>query len=174
MRLQKLLFALFVSAVHAQTASPPSTTFRFVFTALRDIDGKRRDGLQLSEINLFDDTGAQLTIDTASNPGGVSPNKRQKASSAIDGLKSTKWFDASIITLGSSELRLTLPAATQLLEYELFTANDNIKRGRRQSGRAATTSPRPPANGRTGHRSCRPPRRRGFSASLLLRQAGCR
>ena len=45
MRLQKLLIALFVDAVHAQTASPPSSTFRFVFTALRDIDGKRRDGL---------------------------------------------------------------------------------------------------------------------------------
>jgi len=110
-----LQFALFLCAL---TASPPSSTFRFVFTALRDIDGKRRDGLQLSEVTLYDNTGAQLTIDTASNPGGVSPNKRQKASSAIDGLKSTKWFDASIIPLGSSELRLTLPAGAHTVQLQ--------------------------------------------------------
>ena len=95
---------------------------------MRDVPGKRRDGVQLSEVLLFAEVGAPpLVVSGASNPGGASPSN-QPASAVVDGDTSTKWFDASIATAGASTLVIELAAAAPLLEYEIFSANDNTKR----------------------------------------------
>ena len=46
----------------------------------------------------------------------------------IDGDTSTKWYDGDFAANGGSTLRLTLPAAAQVVTYEFTTANDRPQR----------------------------------------------
>ena len=84
--------------------------------------------MQLSEVKLYAAAGAPpLVVSAASNKGGASP-PNQPASAAVDGDTSTKWFDSSMVTANATTLVIELAAASPLREFELFTANDNIKR----------------------------------------------
>ena len=58
-----------------------SDTYRFTFTGLRNSSAV---GLQISEVELFDLSGRQLAVTTASSPG-TTPNVNQQEAHAIDG-----------------------------------------------------------------------------------------
>ena len=79
---------------------------KFVFTAVQ----ATQRYLQLQEVELRDAAGGLLPVQSAENPGGVSPNA-QTPSRAIDGdtsSKASKWLDSSMADSGISTLILHL------------------------------------------------------------------
>ena len=136
----------------APPASPPSPPsgafFQIVFTKVRGAGIAGGDAgpgselskqLQLSGLKLYG-SGGEIAILAATNPVGSSPRQRGPAN-LIDGDSSTKWLDENLRDqswLGRvttppasaihSILRLELAQPTQVLSYELFTANDQIQR----------------------------------------------
>ena len=136
----------------APPASPPpppsGAFFQIVFTKVRGGGPSGGDSgpgsamtkqLQLSGIKLYGSDG-EIAILAATNPEGSSP-KQRGAANLIDGDSSTKWLDENLrpqswlgrVTNPPAEaiwsiLRLELAQPTQVLSYELLTANDNPKR----------------------------------------------
>ena len=102
-----------------------AVTVKFVFTA-----AKAERYLQLQEVELRDVAGGLVPVQSADNPGGVSPNA-QTPSRAIDGdtsSKSSKWLDSSMSDSGSSTLLLHLTRPQLIASYDLWTANDNPRK----------------------------------------------
>ena len=104
-------------------APPAATVWEFVFTDVRSHSGI--DGVQLAELYLKDASGNNLTVVSASNPGGdQSLNEAQTADKAVDGDLSNRWLDASIIKpdgtcCGESTLQLTLAEAAAVSSYQV-------------------------------------------------------
>ena len=99
---------------------------KFVFTAVQ----ATQRYLQLQEVELRDAAGGLLPVQSAENPGGVSPNA-QTPSRAIDGdtsSKASKWLDSSMADSGSSTLILHLARPQLVARYDLWTANDNPRK----------------------------------------------
>ena len=100
-----------------------ATVWEFVFTDVRSHAGI--EGVQLAELYLKDASGNNLTVVSASNPGGdQSLNKDQTADKAVDGDLSNRWLDASIIKpdgtcCGESTLQLTLAEAAAVSSYQV-------------------------------------------------------
>ena len=126
-----------------------SETYSFMFSGVR---GPSVDGIQLAEIELFDADGAKISVTFAANPdgsneyygpcGGIlgpcptpTPNPNQMADKLVDGAigdGTGKWYDYHIVPepegTGRSQVWLTLSAPAAVASYQLYTANDNIKR----------------------------------------------
>lgn len=104
-------------------AGPTELLFNFTDVA----DPGNADALQISELELRDATGARISVQTASNPGGSSPaNGAQDAILAFDGSTATKWIDLDFDTNKHSILRVTPEG--NVASYEVFTADDNQRR----------------------------------------------
>ena len=104
--------------------------YRFRFTSTsHSKSGKPADGIQLSEIKLFDAANQPIAVSLALNPNGERPVHHQAAPAAVDGSLQTKWFDASIVSRGESRVVLMVQSsAPAVASYQLFTANDNPRR----------------------------------------------
>ena len=104
---------------------PTATVWEFKFTDVRSHVGFDTPGVQLAELYLKDASGNNLTVVSASNPGGdQSHNKDQTADMAVDGDLSNRWLDASIIKpdgtcCGESTLQLTLAEAAAVSSYQV-------------------------------------------------------
>ena len=104
---------------------PTATVWEFKFTDVRSHVGFETPGVQLAELYLKDASGNNLTVVSASNPGGdQSLNKDQTADKAVDGDLSNRWLDASIIKpdgtcCGESTLQLTLAEAAAVSSYQV-------------------------------------------------------
>ena len=73
--------------------------------------------------------GAPLALVNAHNPYGSNPNPMQPPLAAIDGSLQSKWLDAAFpVTRDASILELVVNASAAVGTYELFTANDVVKR----------------------------------------------
>ena len=92
-------FPLGAAPVLDPSSCDDSDTYRFTFTGLRDPSA---NGLQISEVELFDLSGRQLAVTTASSPG-TTPNVNQQEAHAIDG--------ASMLRTGSRLPRPFAPSA---------------------------------------------------------------
>ena len=127
---------------------PMSETYSFMFSGVR---GPSVDGIQLAEIELFDADGAKISVTFAGNPDGSNEgcygsngvgaapacagNPNQMADKLVDGAigdGTAKWYDYHIVPeaegTGRSQVWLTLSAPAAIASYQLYTANDNIKR----------------------------------------------
>merc|ERR1719469_1236863 len=83
------LTVLLVQCVAAQF--PTATVWEFQFTDVRSHGGL--DAVQLAEVYLFGPSGDNLTVVTASNPGGDQIlNPGQTASKAVDGVLENRWL----------------------------------------------------------------------------------
>lgn len=116
-------------------ASPPAgTDFGIIITGSRYNDPQRHvDGVQLSEVTLFDASGATIPVAYVHNPGGSEqPDSQEGAMRLIDGNLATKWFDGSFHSIQTgtyrSELRFHLGFTVDVHSYTLTTANDNPPR----------------------------------------------
>ena len=110
---------------------PAATVWEFVFTDVRshvftDVRSHAGiNGVQLAELYLKDASGNNLTVVSASNPGGdQSLNDAQTADKAVDGILSNRWLDASIVKpdgtcCGESTLQLTLAEAAAVSSYQV-------------------------------------------------------
>merc|ERR1719305_2103269 len=113
-------------------APPAATVWEFVFTDVRAHVGI--SGVQLAELYLKDASGNNLTVVSASNPGGdQSLNEAQTADKAVDGDLSNRWLDASIkkpdgTCCGESTLQLTLAEAAAVSSYQFVAAKSTEKR----------------------------------------------
>ena len=106
-------------------APPAGDTYTFVFDAVR---GPGSDGVQLSEVVLYDVAGGVLGVANASATDARQVlNRYQLAPNAIDGSMETKWLDGGV-SKGISTLQLTLHNPAVVGWYEFFTANDVPKR----------------------------------------------
>lgn len=76
---------------------------RFVFFDLRSPSA---DGIQLAEVTLYSANGSAIRVQTAENPNGLADSEYHRPQSAVDGLLTTKWYDASIVSRNRSELIL--------------------------------------------------------------------
>ena len=103
-----------------------SDSYQFVFTAVRN--RHTIDGVQLSEIELYDANGVKVSISGASNPGGEPGNIWEEASSVVDGSVQTKWYDASFHKNGNATLILQLSTPTEVTSYQLYTATKPDRR----------------------------------------------
>jgi len=115
----------------AATTGEDPAIYRFTFTGVRGAGSS--DGLQLSEIMLFDSGGRVLPVAVALNPNGNRPSRQQGAPAAVDGSFVTKWFDSSVASnSGASKLLLQLAGSTggsdPVAAYDFYTANDNPQR----------------------------------------------
>ena len=81
-----------------------SDTYRFTFTGLR---GPSANGMQISEVELFDMSGTQLAVTTASSPG-TTPNVNQREAHAIDG---ALMLTSNCFELGAASPRPFAPFA---------------------------------------------------------------
>ena len=73
--------------------------------------------------------GTPLALVNAHNPYGSNPNPMQPPLAAIDGSLQSKWLDAAFpVTRDASILELVVNASAAVGTYELFTANDVVKR----------------------------------------------
>ena len=122
------------SPEHPPPPPPPpmATVWEFVFTDVRSHVGI--NGVQLAEVYLKDASGNNLTVVTASNPGGdQSLNKAQSADKAVDGILSNRWLDRSILRpdgtcCGDATLQLTLAEAAAVSSYHFVAAKSTEKR----------------------------------------------
>ena len=78
-------------------------SLKFLFTGLRS---PLADGLQLAEVNLYSTGSAVVRVRTAENPGGLTSSRYQQAQYVVDGLLTTKWYDAGIARTNRSMLIL--------------------------------------------------------------------
>ena len=109
--------------------SPPpglmTSSLEFVFTAAR---GPGADGVAVGEVKLVGMDGRTLKVAAASNPLGIQM-AGEGAIKAVDGDRSSKWFDAAFgANGGKSTLVLTLETPAVVGGYELFTPKDVPKR----------------------------------------------
>ena len=111
---------------------PMATVWEFVFTDVRSHVGI--NGVQLAEVYLKDASGNNLTVATASNPGGdQSLNRAQSAEKAVDGILTNRWLDRSILKAdgtccGDATLQLTLAQAAAVSSYQFVAAKSTEKR----------------------------------------------
>jgi hypothetical protein len=111
---------------------PTATVWEFQITDVRSHGGL--DGVQLAEVYLYDADGKNLTVVTASNPGGdQSLNAAQTADKAVDGIETNRWLDRSILTpdgkcCGEATLQLMLAEAAAVSAYRFVAANSVPKR----------------------------------------------
>ena len=115
--------------------SPPEgQTWRFVFNEVR---GPLADGVQLSQIRLYgegrDAEGERVPLEVvgATNPGRPYKYGQEVFPNLFDHNATTKWFDGSMASgdaFRPAEVILLLTEPQRVLEYELFTADDNRKR----------------------------------------------
>ena len=106
--------------------SPPGITYQLYITRARGGNSGPSSIIQLTEVKLFDSSGAAILL-TGESPG-VSPASGQQASSAVDGLTTTKWVDTAFGATGSSTLTMYAPAGVSAVSYQLTTGNDNEER----------------------------------------------
>merc|ERR1719469_744069 len=124
------LTVLLVQCVAAQF--PTATVWEFQFTDVRSHGGL--DAVQLAEVYLFGPSGDNLTVVTASNPGGDQIlNPGQTASKAVDGILENRWLDTSILKpdgscCDSATLQLTLSEAASVGSYRFVAAKSTEKR----------------------------------------------
>ena len=105
--------------------SPPPPRYRLAFFKVRFPSA---DAIALTEVRLFDASGALLPIVHAENPDGRWPRGREPKY-AIDGDETTSWLDLNFPSMGRTELHLTLaPGAAQVVSYDLLTGPDQPKR----------------------------------------------
>lgn len=106
-------------------SNQPTVSFRYIrFTPLKQrvtMTGQY-SYIQLSQFLFFDNQGLVIAVQKITNPGGLNP-PGEESDKVIDGIVSTKWFDAY-----SKPLIFDFGQSTKLASYQLCTANDSPER----------------------------------------------